>query len=66
MTYICKFQNGTTAKATFSKDPPSMNIEWSDKPKRKLIPEYLIWRREMVNDFTRRTGLRILIVDLAP
>lgn len=63
-TYNHKFRNGVTAKATLTKKPLGMNIEWSAKPGRELLPEYFTWRREIMDDFTRRTGLRIMVVDL--
>jgi hypothetical protein len=64
-TYRHTFPGGTTADATV--DVTGFHIEWSEfPPPVGLIPEYLRWREMFLADFTRKTGLKILVVDLVP
>jgi hypothetical protein len=61
-TYQHRFKDGTTATLTL----PPFNVEWSVLPTAKIVPEYLAWRHSCFADFTERTGLRVLLVDMLP
>jgi hypothetical protein len=61
-TYHHRFKDGTVASMTFS--ATAWNVEWSRRPHPGLMPEYIAWRRTVIEDFTRRTGQRVLIIDL--
>lgn len=63
--FIHHFPGGITATATVGRS--IFNIEWSEiPPPAGLIPEYLRWRQSFLADFARKTGQKILIVDLVP
>ncbi len=60
--YHHTFKDGTRSKLTLS--PTSFDCEWSGKPDRRTLGEYLAWRDACVAEFTQLTGLRILVVTL--
>jgi len=57
-TYRHKFKDGTLAALTL----PAFTVEWSRRPTRQLIPEYLAWRDLCLEDFTARTGMKLMVV----
>jgi hypothetical protein len=63
-TYKHIFRGGVKATATVSLNPPSVHVQWEGRPTRKLFPEYCVWRRTIVEDVHRRTGVRIAVIDL--
>lgn len=58
------FRGGVRATAAISLNPPSINVQWNGRPTRKLFPEYCVWRRTIIEDVFKRTGVRIAVVDL--
>ena len=66
--YTHRFAGGITATATVDGAPgqPGFKVEWSEfPPPVELIPEYLFWRQAFMAEFARKTGQKILVVDLA-
>ncbi len=63
-TYHHTFANGTKAKALIGVDPVRFEVEWDGPKSRKLFPEYCRWRQTMFDDFAKRTGKRIAVVDM--
>lgn len=67
-TYAHQFPGGITATATLddTQGQPACRIEWSQfPPPVQLIPEYLLWRHTFLEDFARKTGQKLLVVDCA-
>lgn len=67
-TYTHQFPGGITATTTLDDTPeqPAFRVEWSQfPPPREPIPEYLRWRQTFLADFARKTGQKLLVVDLA-
>ena len=67
-TYVHHFPDGITATATLDDTPgqPAFHVEWNKfPPPVQLIPEYLRWRQTFLADFARKTGQKLLVVDLA-
>lgn len=62
-TYTHHFPGGITATATV--DHTGLRVEWSEfPPPREFIPEYLRWRQTFVADYARKTGQKIMLMDL--
>lgn len=65
-TYVRHFTNGIVATMTLGTDRvPHVQVEWSERPTPGVFPEYFAWRHTALEDFSRRTGLRFAVVDLA-
>ena len=61
-TYQHRFPNGIVATAVLSTDPTGCGVEWSRQPGPEVLCEYLAWRATILDEFTKRTGQKILIV----
>lgn len=67
--YHCEFASGHRATLTLSRT--AIQIDWTpDVPRLKgsagqsFINSYRIWRNECIEDFSRRTGITVAVVDL--
>ena len=68
-TYSAEFASGARAKLTLSAS--GMNCEWSPgvprlkgRKWRQFLATYQAWRNTCVEDFSRRSGIRVAVVDL--
>lgn len=62
-TYHHVFANGTKATATIGTDPVRYEVEWDGPGSRKLLPEYRRWRQFIFEDFAKRTGRQLAVVE---
>jgi hypothetical protein len=67
--YSAEFANGARAAMTLS--VAGMDVEWTPRvPKlkgkkwRQFVLAYQTWRNDCIEDFARRSGLRVAVVDL--
>lgn len=63
--YTHRFKSGTVASVTLSDSAPAFEVTWTGSLTRSDLSEYLAWRREIVDDFSSRTGKKVLLVDIA-
>jgi len=69
-TYSAEFASGFRAVLTLS--PAFIQCEWSPgqpgvlrgQRRRRFLAAYRAWRNSCVDDFTKQTGITILVVDL--
>jgi hypothetical protein len=60
--YSHRFQDGTVATLTVTADPLAFRVQWSKRLSPRLLNEYFEWRQVALNDFTARTGKRLLVL----
>jgi hypothetical protein len=63
-TYVHRFRNGAIATVKLRVEPPCFEVEWQGKPSKAVLAEYLKWRETILAEFSRRTGKRVLVVNL--
>ena len=68
-TYTAEFASGSRAELTLSLG--GMQCEWvpavprlSGQRRRRFLAAYRTWRNECVEDFARRTGMSVAVIDV--
>jgi hypothetical protein len=63
-----KLSCGLTVTLVLNEATGAFSCEWSEPPTKAMIPgigkEYLPWRNEIIEEWTQRTGKRVLVIDL--
>ena len=66
--HILKLSCGLSVELFLDEVTGAFNCEWSARPTKKLLPkilrEYVPWRNEIIEAWSRRTGKKVLVVDL--
>jgi hypothetical protein len=68
-THILKSRSGPVVTGTFDETTAAFSCEWEPWPLTSeqlhaVLPEYEAWRDAIFEDWSRRTGLRVLLVTL--
>lgn len=63
MVFLHRFKCGLIAKATLT-ERGDYCVEWSKTPTSKIVPEYMRWRKEIFDAFSKATGIEVLVVTL--
>lgn len=63
-TYHHTFTNGTKAKALIGDEPLRFEVEWDGPKSSKLFQEYCRWRQTIIDDFAKRIGKKIVVLDI--
>jgi len=66
--HILKLSCGVTVELVLDEATGFFNCEWSERPTRKMLGaikrEYVPWRNEIVEAWSRRVEKKVLLVDL--
>ena len=70
-THIHVFKCGVIARMHFDNETSEIDVEWSNPPPpypkkwiKKIAPEYRKWRDAIIDEWSKRTGKSILVVEV--